>query len=146
VTIDREGHPVSSYSLSDFDRRHMQLGFRGAAEILENAGARRIYSPHAKLCSYQPGRSGSIESFVKDMDAAGWDNAQLAMFSFHIMGTARMGDSPGTSATNPNGETWEVKNLYVMDGSSFPSASGVNPMISIEAIAHRNATLLGARG
>jgi len=146
VTIDREGHPVSSYSLSDFDRRHMQLGFRGAAEILENAGARRIYSPHAKLCSYQPGKSGSIESFVKDMDAAGWDNAQLAMFSFHIMGTARMGDSAGASATNPNGETWEVKNLYVMDGSSFPSASGVNPMISIEAIAHRNATLLGARG
>ncbi len=127
VTIDREGHPVSSYNLSDFDRRHMQRGFRGAAEILENAGARRIYSPHAKLCSYQPGKSGSIESFVKDMDAA------------------RMGDSPGTSATNPNGETWEVKNLYVMDGSSFPSASGVNPMISIEAIAHRNALALSTR-
>jgi choline dehydrogenase-like flavoprotein len=145
VTIDREGHPVSSYSLSDFDRRHMQIGFRGAAEILENAGARRIYSPHAKLCSYEPGKSGSIETFVKDMDAAGWGNAQVALFSFHIMGTARMGDSPGLSATNPDGETWEVKNLYVMDGSSFPSASGVNPMISIEAIAHRNAALLAAK-
>ncbi len=145
VTIDREGHPVSSYSLSDFDRRHMQLGFRGAAEILENAGARRIYSPHAKLCSYEPGRSGSIETFVKDMDAAGWGNAQVALFSFHIMGTARMGDSPRFSATNPDGETWEVKNLYVMDGSSFPSASGVNPMISIEAIAHRNAAVLSSR-
>jgi choline dehydrogenase-like flavoprotein len=123
----------------------MQLGFRGAAEILENAGARRIYSPHAKLCSYEPGRSGSIETFVKDMDAAGWGNAQVALFSFHIMGTARMGDSPRFSATNPDGETWEVKNLYVMDGSSFPSASGVNPMISIEAIAHRNAAVLASR-
>jgi long-chain-alcohol oxidase len=145
VTIDREGHPVSSYSLSDFDRRHMQLGFRGAAEILENAGARRIYSPHAKLCSYEPGKNGSVETFVKDMDAAGWGDAQLALFSFHIMGTARMGDSPRFSATNPDGETWEVKNLYVMDGSSFPSASGVNPMISIEAIAHRNAAVLSSR-
>ncbi|HEY1422970.1 MAG TPA: GMC family oxidoreductase N-terminal domain-containing protein, partial [Candidatus Acidoferrum sp.] len=37
VTIDREGHPVSTYALSDFDRRHMRLGFRGAAAILENA-------------------------------------------------------------------------------------------------------------
>jgi long-chain-alcohol oxidase len=145
VTIDREGHPVSSYSLSDFDRRHMQIGFRGAAEILENAGAMRIYSPHAKLCSYEPGKNGSIETFVGDMDAAGWGNAQLALFSFHIMGTARMGDSPGFSATNPDGETWEVKNLYVMDGSSFPSASGVNPMISIEAIAHRNAAVLAIK-
>jgi len=145
VNVDREGHPVSSYSLSDFDRRHMRRGFRGAAEILENAGAKRIYSPHAKLCSYEPGKRGSIETFVKDMDAAGWDNAQLALFSFHIMGTARMGDSPRFSATNPDGETWDVKNLYVMDGSSFPSASGVNPMISIEAIAHRNAAVLSSR-
>jgi choline dehydrogenase-like flavoprotein len=146
VTIDREGHPVSSYALSDFDRRHMQHGFRGAAKILENAGARRIYSPHAKLCSYEPGKNGSIETFGKDMDAAGWGNAQVALFSFHIMGTARMGDSARFSATNPEGETWEVKNLYVMDGSSFPSASGVNPMISIEAIAHRNAGVLSSKG
>jgi choline dehydrogenase-like flavoprotein len=79
------------------------------------------------------------------MDAAGWGNAQLALFSFHIMGTVRLGDSPGISATDPDGETWEVKNLYVMDGSSFPSASGVNPMISIEAIAHRNATVLASK-
>jgi choline dehydrogenase-like flavoprotein len=145
VTTDREGHPVSSYTLSDFDRRHMQRGFRGAAEILESAGAKRIYSPHAKLCSYEPGRKGSVESFARDMDAAGWGNAQLALFSFHIMGTVRLGDSPGISATDPDGETWEVKNLYVMDGSSFPSASGVNPMISIEAIAHRNATVLASK-
>jgi choline dehydrogenase-like flavoprotein len=142
VTIDREGHPVASYSLSDYDRRHMQRGFRGAAEILEAAGAKRIYSPHAKLCSYEPGKRGSIDGFMQDMDTAGWGNAQLALFSFHIMGTARMGDSPYSSATNPQGETWEAKNLFVMDGSSFPSASGVNPMISIEAIAHRNATVL----
>ena len=145
VRTDREGHPVSSYALSDFDRRHLQKGFRGAAEILEKAGARRIYSPHAKLCSYEPGKNGSLETFVRDMDGAGWGSAQLALFSFHLMGTARMGDSPRFSATNPDGETWEVKNLYVMDGSSFPSASGVNPMISIEAIAHRNARVLAAK-
>jgi choline dehydrogenase-like flavoprotein len=35
--------------------------------------------------------------------------------------------------------------LYVMDAASFPSASGVNPMISIEAIAHRNAGMLASR-
>jgi choline dehydrogenase-like flavoprotein len=144
VTIDREGHPVSTYTLSDFDRRHMRRGFRGAAEILESAGARRIYSPHAKLCSYEPGKRGSIESFAMDMDAAGWDNAQLALFSFHIMGTARLGDSPRSSVTNPEGQTWDVRNLYVMDGSSFPNASGVNPMVSIEAMAHRNANALAA--
>jgi choline dehydrogenase-like flavoprotein len=79
------------------------------------------------------------------MDTAGWKSGRLALFSFHIMGSARLGGSPKTSATNPDGETWEARNLFVMDGSSFPSASGVNPMISIEAIARRNAAALAGR-
>ena len=145
VKIDSEGNPVSHYSLSDFDRTHMRKGFCGAAKILEAAGAKLIYSPHAKYCSYEPERRGSLETFVRDMDRAGWNNGQLALFSFHIMGTARLGGSPESSATNPDGETWEARNLLVMDGSSFPSASGVNPMISIEAIAHRNAQVLAAK-
>jgi long-chain-alcohol oxidase len=139
VTLDREGNPVAHYALSDFDRSHLRLGFIGAARILEAAGARLIFSPHAKWCAYEPGRDGSLDSFTRAMDAAGWDSGRLALFSFHIMGSARLGGSPKTSATNPDGETWEARSLFVMDGSSFPSASGVNPMISIEAIARRNA-------
>ena len=145
VTLDREGHPVSHYSLSAFDRKHLRHGFVCAARILEAAGAELIFSPHAKWCAYEPRRRGSLGKFVQDMDSAGWDAGQLALFSFHIMGSVRMGGSPRTSATNPEGQTWEVRNLYVMDGSAFPSASGVNPMISIEAIAHHNASALASR-
>lgn len=46
-----------------------------------------------------------------------------------------MGVSPKSSAVQPTGETWEIKNLYVADGSVFPTAVGVNPMVTIEAIA-----------
>ncbi len=145
VTIDREGNPVANYALSGFDRAHLRSGFLGAARILEAAGARLIFSPHAKWCAYEPGRNGSLDSFTQAMDGAGWDSGRLALFSFHIMGSARLGGSPKTSATNPDGETWEANNLFVMDGSSFPSASGVNPMISIEAIARRNALALAGR-
>jgi long-chain-alcohol oxidase len=145
VTLDREGNPVAHYALSEFDRAHLRRGFIGAARILEAAGARLIFSPHAKWCAYEPGCSGSLDSFTQAMDAAGWDSGRLALFSFHIMGSARLGGSPKASATNPDGETWEARNLFVMDGSSFPSASGVNPMISIEAIARRNALALAGR-
>jgi choline dehydrogenase-like flavoprotein len=145
VTIDREGHPVSHYALCEFDRDHLRRGFIGAAQILEAAGARQIFSPHAKWCAYEPRRAGSLDSFTQAMDSAGWDSGRVALFSFHIQGTARLGGYAQSSATNPDGETWEARNLYVMDSSSFPSASGVNPMISIEAIAHRNAAALSAR-
>jgi long-chain-alcohol oxidase len=144
VTVDAQGQPVTHYAVSRFDRRHLRQGFISAARILEAAGARIIYSPHAKWCAYEPGRKGSLDSFTQSMDFAGWDSGRLALFSFHIMGTARLGHSPNTSTTNPEGETWEVRNLFVMDGSCFPSASGVNPMITIEAIAHRNASVLAA--
>jgi long-chain-alcohol oxidase len=145
VALDSEGNPVAHYALSEFDRAHLRSGFIGAARILEAAGARLIFSPHAKWCAYEPGRKGSLESFAQRMDTAGWDSGRLALFSFHIMGSARLGGSARTSAINPEGETWEVHNLFVMDGSSFPSASGVNPMISIEAIARRNALVLARR-
>jgi choline dehydrogenase-like flavoprotein len=145
VTIDRQGNPVSHYALSEFDRAHLRRGFIGAARILEAAGARLIFSPHAQWCAYEPGVRGSPDAFVEAMDSAGWNAARLALFSFHIMGSARMGNSSQVSATNPEGQTWEARNLFVMDSSSFPSASGVNPMISIEAIAHRNASVLAGR-
>jgi choline dehydrogenase-like flavoprotein len=78
---------------------------------------------------------------MADADAAGYGAGQCILNSFHIMGSARMGGSPETAACDPTGQTWEVRGLYVLDGSSFPSASGVNPQISIQAIAH-----MGARG
>jgi choline dehydrogenase-like flavoprotein len=104
-----------------------------------------IFSPHAKWCAYEPGREGTLDTFTHSMDAAGWESGRVALFSFHIMGSARLGGSAKTSANRPNGETWEARKLYVMDGSSFPSASGVNPMISIEAIAYHNAQELAAQ-
>ena len=145
VSLDREGHPVAHYALSAFDRAHLRRGFLGAAQILDAAGAGLIFSPHAKWCAYEPDPKDSLGSFTEAMDAAGWDAGRLALFSFHIMGSSRLGGSPKSSATRPDGETWEVANLFVMDGSSFPSASGVNPMISIEAIARRNALALADR-
>jgi choline dehydrogenase-like flavoprotein len=145
VRVGRDGEPVVRYRLSDFDTRHLRRGFDGAAEMLEAAGARRIFSSHAKWVSYRPGHSGSRSQFMSDADAAGYAAGQCTLNSFHIMGSARMGGSPTTSACDPTGQTWEVENLYVLDGSAFPTASGVNPQISIQAIAHMNARELAAR-
>lgn len=145
VRVGKDGQPVVRYHLSDFDAKHMRTGLEGAAKIHEAAGARRIFSSHAKWVSYDPGSDGDISRFMADADAAGYGAGQLSMGSFHIMSSARMGGSPATSACNPDGETWDVENLVVADGSAFPSASGVNPMISIEAIAHMNARKLAER-
>ena len=45
-----------------------------------------------------------------------------------------MGGTAKTHPVKPTGELWNVKNLFVADASLFPSASGVNPMLSIQAL------------
>jgi choline dehydrogenase-like flavoprotein len=51
------------------------------------------------------------------------------------MGTARMGSDPKTSVTDTRGETHQVAGLWVADASLFPTASGVNPMVSVSSMA-----------
>jgi choline dehydrogenase-like flavoprotein len=147
VRVGRDGEPVVRYKLSPFDTRHLRTGIDGAAQILEAAGARRIFSSHAKWVSYDTGHDGAQgrARFMAEADAAGYGAGQCILNSFHIMGSARMGGSPASSACDPTGQTWDVRDLYVMDGSSFPTASGVNPQISIQAIAHMSSRQLAAR-
>jgi long-chain-alcohol oxidase len=144
VRVGRDGEPVVRYGLSDFDMAHMRRGLDGAAQIMEAAEARRIFSSHSSWVSYDPGVDGDRERFMRDADACGWGAGRCQLGSFHIMGTARMGGTPATAACTPGGETWDVRGLYVCDASAFPTASGVNPMISIESIAHMNARGIAA--
>ena len=62
--------------------------------------------------------------------------------SWHNMGTAKMGHDPETSVVNSYGQSHDVPNLYVIDGSQFPTATGVNPTATICALAKRTATFI----
>jgi choline dehydrogenase-like flavoprotein len=55
----------------------------------------------------------------------------------HQCGTCRFGEDPATSVLNLNCRTHEVENLYVVDGSFFPSSAAVNPTLTIIANALR---------
>ena len=55
----------------------------------------------------------------------------------HQNGTVRFGDDPKTSALDRNCKAWELDNLYVVDGSFFPSSGAVNPALTIMANALR---------
>ncbi|WP_280511220.1 GMC family oxidoreductase [Nocardia farcinica] len=145
VEVDKAGHPIVHYTISDRDRDHLHTGILGAASILEAAGAKKIFSGHQAGPVYQPGVRGSHAEFAAACQAAGYRPGRCGMAALHIMGSARMGGSRDTCALDPDGATWEVPNVVVADASCFPTSSGVNPMVSIEAIAYMNATRLAAR-
>ncbi|WP_206516089.1 GMC family oxidoreductase N-terminal domain-containing protein [Nocardioides pantholopis] len=145
VEVGKDGEPVVRYRLSARDREHLHHGVVGAARLAEAAGAHTVFSGHQSGAGFEPGRRGTLESFAAEALASGYDPGRCAMAALHLMGSVRMGGDPGDSALDPDGATWEVPNLVVADASTFPTSSGVNPMISVQAIAHMNATRLAAR-
>lgn len=67
----------------------------------------------------------------------------------HLAGTARMGFTPETSVVDADCRSWDIPNLWICDGSVFPTTGGVNPALTIQAIALRTADrikALAARG
>lgn len=72
--------------------------------------------------------AGAIETaVVHQMRDTGW----------HLLGTAMMGTDPERSVVNEWGRAHDVENLYVMDGSTFPTSAGVNPTATIMSVALR---------
>jgi long-chain-alcohol oxidase len=142
VTAGSEGEPVVHYRVGGIDRDHVRAGVKGAVQIAEAAGANRVWSQHTCRVDYRPGAE-LIGGYLRKCAEAGWKPGQFSYTTHHI-GTARMGGSPTTSATDPDGATWDGRNLIVADGSCFPTATGVNTTISVEAIAYMNAKRLAA--
>jgi long-chain-alcohol oxidase len=144
VHVGADGFPAPRWSLSEFDRANMRRAMDGAAQILEAGGARRIYSSHSGWVAYEPGIDGGRERFLDDADRNGWGPGQVTLGAFHIMGTARMGSSREDSVCDSTGQAWDARNLYVCDGAALPTGLGVNPMVTIEAVAHRIARGMAA--
>jgi choline dehydrogenase-like flavoprotein len=76
--------------------------------------------------------------FMRQMlEAAGAHAITETASTAHLMGGCRMGDDPNDSVTNADGRSWDIANLWICDGSLFPSSGGVNPSLTIYALACR---------
>jgi choline dehydrogenase-like flavoprotein len=102
--------PEIHYTMADNARRMLDFHIERAKESMDAAGAYKIEVD--RLMRY-----------------SGW----------HLLGTARMGDDPGSSVVDRWNRAHDVQNLYVVDGSCFVTSSGVNPTSTIVAIALRAA-------
>ncbi len=61
------------------------------------------------------------------------------------MGTCRMGGDSAWSVVKHTGETWDIENLFISDASTFPTALGVNPQLTIMALSLRCAGFIDER-
>ncbi|MDQ6772102.1 MAG: GMC family oxidoreductase [Candidatus Dormibacteraeota bacterium] len=116
---DSSGLPAARilYRMSENSRRLMAFHQERAKESLEAAGAYETV----------------VAPFIR---GTGW----------HLLGTAVMGDNPENSVVDQWGRAHDVPNLYIFDGSIWPTSAGMNPTATIAAVALRNSEhLLGSR-
>jgi choline dehydrogenase-like flavoprotein len=105
------------YRLSENSRRLVEFHQARAQESLLAAGA----------------TSTVVAPFIR---ATGW----------HLLGTTLMGTDPSSSVVDPQGRSHDIPNLYVFDGSVWPTSAGMNPTATIAALALRfTEQLIGSR-
>jgi len=143
VTLDHQGDPVLRYYPNETDRRHLMRGMGELARIAVAGGATRVAMLHSQrlVLESEGGQPGAVsvarlQAFVGEIERRGIAPNRLPLFSAHQMGTCRLGADPKTSVANPDGQVHGVAGLYIGDASGFPTASGVNPMLSTMALAY----------
>ena len=140
-----DGRCRIQYTPSAFDKVHILEGLIALAKMAYVAGAREIFTMTYGMPTFvredvpegqpDPGiNDPRFQAWLSDMRKKGLHFPEATAASAHQMGSCRMGSSAKTSVVDPQGQVWGTEGLFVSDASVFPSASGVNPMITNMAI------------
>lgn len=127
-----DGDDVSlAYDLADADRKRLLEGLRRIVRVFFAAGARRVF-PGLAGAPLADSEAGALALLHDDVSPK-----SIAIQSVHPHGSARMTGSAETGVVDPTGRVRGVERLFVTDASLFPTALGVNPMVTIGAFSLR---------
>ncbi len=121
--------PLVRYDIQPLDHQRFLRGVKLLAEMHFALGAESILLPFFN----QPMARNMDD--LKKIDELQTSPSTLELFTPHLMGTARMGSRPENSVVGLDGQVWDLPGCYVADASLFPTAIGVNPQITIMALA-----------
>jgi choline dehydrogenase-like flavoprotein len=142
-----DGRCRFQYTPTKTDRKHIIEGTIAVAKINYIMGAREIFTtipgtstfhrpetPNAS-CEGTGINCPSFNAWLDEVRRKGLPDPDTMFMSAHQMGSNRMAARAKNGVVDPKGRVWEVdEGLYIADASVFPSASGVNPMVTNMAI------------
>jgi glycine cleavage system protein P-like pyridoxal-binding family len=135
----KKGSPLITYNLTQGDADRMQRATVTMANIFLAAGATKVYP-------MIPGMEelSTVEE-VRRLAAMKLSPGAFDVTAFHPLGTCRMGTNPETSVVGTDFQTHEVERLFIVDGSVVPGPLGVNPQMTIMAMALQAGEIIDAR-
>lgn len=137
VGLYGDGSPYLDYSLNDYLWEGFRRAYLSMAEAQFASGAKWVMPLHSDASPYttwQNARKAILELPLKSLKAI--------IASAHVMGGCKMGKNPEHAVVDLNGKFHHLENLFILDGSIFPTSVGANPQLSIYAMVARSATHL----
>ena len=141
-----DGRCRIAYTPTAMDAKHAMVGIVALAKIVYLEGAKEIFLGTAGMPKFtRPDTDAAtdngeginnpaFQSWLDDVQKTGLKLPNCKWGSAHQMGTCRMSATQRAGVVDPRGKVWGTEGLYVSDASVFPSASGVNPMVTNMAI------------
>ncbi len=131
------GQPAITYNLTAADSALLHKGVVAGMQLLKAAGAKRFYPSRPSTPEVA---IDAIAAYAKAVPAA----SDVGLLSYHPLGTCQMGKDPRKSVVNTDHQCHDVPGLYIVDGSTVPGPLGVNPQLTIMAMASRAAEGIAA--
>ena len=131
--------PVPTYVVDPRDARHVTRAVGLLTELLIAAGARRVHLP---VRGWGP---VTTRAGARELASADVRPTDLSLSTVHLMGTARMGADPTQAVCDEAGAVHHRVGLHVADASLFPGPVGVNPSLTVMALATGVARAMMAR-
>lgn len=140
VAVLPSGRPQLDYQISPRVWAALREGQKVLAKVQLATGAKRVGTFHTPPVELR------TEKDLALLDAAPYAPNRVGVFSAHIMGGCGMSDDPRSGVVRSEDlRHHHVDNLHVVDGSAFPTSTGVNPQLSIYGLAHLATTRMLAQ-
>jgi choline dehydrogenase-like flavoprotein len=139
VAVDRHGRTRIRYHLTREDAQRVHASLDAMAQLHFAAGATEVFTGHAES------RVARSTRDIPRLTEGAFTPNRLSLGSAHVTGSCRIGAHRRTSAVTCEGEHWDARGLYIIDGSLLPSAPAVNPQATIMAVATVLARRIAAR-
>ena len=142
VKLRDDGSPLLDYPITDYLWDGFRRAWKAMAETQFAAGAHRVIPMHSD--SPAMGYS-SWQEARREIDELPLQALKARLLSAHVMGGCAMGEDPKRSVVNSQGRFHHADNLWVFDGSAFPTSISANPQLSIYGLAAKQASGLAQR-
>lgn len=137
IELAGDGTPIIDYAINDYLWDGVRRSWLSMAEIQFAAGAKAVRASHVDspwFTSWDAAKAG--------INALEFRSNAFTAGSAHCMGGLAMGEDQTRCVVDSNGKYHHLDNLYVFDGSVFPTSIGANPQLSIYGMACKLANKL----